>query len=122
MKKIYLVNIIMLVWAASFVCSCSSTITTTQQSITTAVTIPTYSTYTMNLTHDNNPGSTPIYLHSNTILHLIWYTDDQAKVALDVVTPSGRIFGLDSNNNFTENYGTDSNGGAKNFSPADLGS
>jgi len=125
MKKTYLTIAMLLVLVALSVYGCGSTTTITQQPTTTVtkiVTAPQYTTYTMNLTHDNNPGTTKAYLQSSDVLHLIWYTDDQATVALLVFTPSGKSFGLDSNNNFTENYGTSTNGGAKNVNPSDLGS
>ena len=132
MKRIFLVVAIVLVIIALSVYGCKSTTTITQQPVTTVTqivtqsviptTTPQYTTYTMTLSHDKNPGTYPIYLRNNDVLHLIWHTEDQVKVNLLIVTPSDKEFGYDSEWKLMEGITHDSNGGVENISTSDLGS
>jgi len=120
-KKIYLVIPISLMIIILSVYGCGSTTTITQQPAIPTTT-PQYTTYTMTLSHDKNPGTYPIYLRNNDILHLIWHTEDQVKVNLLIVTPSDKEFGFDSEWKLMEGITHDSNGGVETISTSDFGS
>ena len=136
MNEIAGVNIIfaiMLVLVTLFACGCNFTTTIIQPSTTTVTqivtkseipavtTTPPYTTYTMTLSHDKNPGTYPIYLQNNDILHLLWHTENQVEVDLLIVTPSGKGFGFDSEGTLMEGISHDSSGGVGNISTSDLG-